>query len=290
MKFNNSNIVMGTFGVFRRWGFLQGIITMSSIVFSKIKLVSKKRADEDYRLRLAEINGYKIKRNKNEWILLKGQEKIFCRKYSSDLDVMDQIFFKNEFKNLFELIITNRSKINTIIDAGSNIGLTSILLSKHFPGSSIICLEPDSENFKQQEKNFNANNINAHSLQMGLWKDNRKLYLNRNFRDGKEWSISLIEESNNDEHFIESISLNSLKERFNLSQIDLLKMDIEGSEKVIFEVGSNTDFLSYTKFLAVEIHDEFNCRENIIDVLRRNKFSFINSGEYLIASNDLLNK
>jgi hypothetical protein len=49
--------------------------------------------------------------------------------------------------------------------------------------------------------------------------------------------------------------------------------------------------LSITEILAIEIHDEFNIREEIFDVLRAHGFLLFNSNETTIALNEsILNK
>ena len=57
--------------------------------------------------------------------------------------------------------------------------------------------------------------------------------------------------------------------------IDVLKIDIEGSEKQLFsdEVSANA-FLSKTKYIAIEIHDELDCRAQIDKCLTLNNFDY----------------
>ncbi len=51
-----------------------------------------------------------------------------------------------------------------------------------------------------------------------------------------------------------AISINDLITEYNIETIDILKIDIEGSEKELFE--KNFDYwLSKTKLLIIEIHD-----------------------------------
>lgn len=63
-------------------------------------------------------------------------------------------------------------------------------------------------------------------------------------------------------------------------QIDLLKMDIEGTE---FEVFKNPEFLKRTKVLGIEIHRECGDADMIYDVLRKYNFSFYQSGEVTVC-------
>jgi hypothetical protein len=71
-----------------------------------------------------------------------------------------------------------------------------------------------------------------------------------------------------------------------LPHIDILKIDIEGSEKQVFtQVGASLDFLRITRCLVIEIHDEFNCREDIYNILTANHFEISEAGEMTIAIN-----
>ena len=65
--------------------------------------------------------------------------------------------------------------------------------------------------------------------------------------------------------------------------IDLLKIDIEGAERFILTDKKTSDFLEKVKILALEIHDEFNIRSAIYDVLRQHQFTITNHGETTIA-------
>jgi len=63
-------------------------------------------------------------------------------------------------------------------------------------------------------------------------------------------------------------------------------MDIEGSEKEVFtNPNSDVSFLAITKCIAIEIHDEFDCREAIYEILTKYGFLLFNSGELTIGVN-----
>ena len=75
-------------------------------------------------------------------------------------------------------------------------------------------------------------------------------------------------------------------QEYKFETIDILKIDIEGSEKEVF-TGANADvsFLSKTKCIAVEIHDEFDCRDAIYSILTKYNFKYFDSGELTIGIN-----
>lgn len=206
---------------------------------------------------------------------------------SSDLNVFAQIYQYDEYKPLVETFkkhFPTAKKLN-IIDAGSNIGLTSVYLSSYFPNSNFITIEPDTSNFESVSFNLDTNGIkNALKIKGGLWSKNTNLKLVNDFRDKKDWSIRV--EETQEAGDLKAFSVNYLMKEHHFETIDILKIDIEGSEKEVF-TGTNADvsFLSHTKCIALEIHDEFDCREDIYKILKEYNFEFFESGELTIGIN-----
>ena len=67
-----------------------------------------------------------------------------------------------------------------------------------------------------------------------------------------------------------------------------MKIDIEGAERFIFDNNNDLSFLKKTKIIAIEIHDEYNIREEIISILKENQFLLLESGELTIGINKSL--
>ena len=73
--------------------------------------------------------------------------------------------------------------------------------------------------------------------------------------------------------------------------VDILKIDIEGSEKEIFEQGFE-EWLPFTKILIVETHDRYKqgSSKAVLKAVSAYNFSLEVSGENLIFyNNDLIN-
>lgn len=270
--------------IFKRWKFLQALQLFGEIAMKRLGLSNKKfLAEENYRTRFIEEHGFKIISHKNFWNIKNNEINVFCRKFSSDIDVFNQIFIYNEFKALFEVINENGLSIQTIIDAGSNIGLSTIKFVKQFAIKNIVSIEPDTSNYNLLKKNLFANHIKSEILKSGVWNKSCRLYFDRTFRDGKEWSISLSEEVVSDD-FVDSVSINDIATKFKFTSIDLLKIDIEGGERYIFnEKETGLEFLNITKVIALEIHDEFNIQNGILKTLEKRGFKISKSGEYIIG-------
>ena len=209
---------------------------------------------------------------------------------SSDLDVFNQVFKDLEYQPVvatFKKYFPNHKEIN-IIDAGCNIGLTSLYFSRFFDNANYICIEPDDSNFESMRYNLEKNKVqNVIKVKGGLWSKNTFLNIVRDFRDKNDWAIRVEETS--DTTNLEAFSIDYLIKKHHFEVIDILKIDIEGSEKeVITGNSANLSYLSITKCIAIEIHDEFNCREAIYKILEDHNFTYFDDKELTIGVNQNL--
>jgi len=109
------------------------------------------------------------------------------------------------------------------------------------------------------------------------------------FGDGQEWSRAVIEKVGTDDK-ITGATIETLMENWNLTHIDILKIDIEGTERIIFETESACSFLKMVKMISVEIHNHLNCREHIVSILRSYDFMVFQNGESTIGINTKFEK
>jgi hypothetical protein len=106
--------------------------------------------------------------------------------------------------------------------------------------------------------------------------------IDRTFRDGQDWSIATQEDVDGE---ITGISIQEIIIENRLTHISLLKIDIEGAERFIFKPGNDFSFLKITEIIAIEIHDEFDIRKSINEILISNDFIIFESGELTIGLN-----
>jgi len=215
------------------------------------------------------------------------------RRYGSDFAVFKQVFLEKEYLPLvsFVKMQVEMSEVKYVVDAGANIGCTTIYLKKVFPTASIISIEPDTQNFQALVKNITINQLaEVHPVQGGLWSSNEWLTTHHNFRDGRDWSIAVrpapVDQSIEARTAIQGITLDYLLSQYHFPQIDVLKMDIEGAEQVIFQPdGHVSDFLERVHFIGMETHPELGGQQKVLDTLHAYGFTFFFAGESLIAQN-----
>ena len=286
----------------RLFNFFEQLLIKSGLLCYKLKIKPRSRTATllekctDY-VRLIE-NGVVFEKVDNNTIkatssINKRKISVFLRPNSSDLHVFDSVLNREEYiiavdKNLS---VSENSDM-TIIDAGGNIGLTSIFFYAFYPKAKFVIIEPDQHNFEMLKKNIELNKIkNISLLQKALWVNNEKLEIKDSFRDGREWSLTVdsVDPKNQQDQkkMLEGITLQEICKEKKIVTIDILKIDIEGSERFLF----NDDLFlnnikSKVKRLVMEIHDEFEIRDALNYKMNRLGFSRTEAGELTLYSKE----
>lgn len=210
-----------------------------------------------------------------------NQKKIRCylRWNSSDILVYKQIILQRELEPIVKFFNSSEQVPNIMIDAGANIGLSSVYIRAHFPMAKIICIEPNKENVAMLYKNLG--HANCQLLQKALWY--QKSFLKEDQTTGEAWGIKMLEMDEEINGAVESITLMDIIKLFKLSKIDYLKIDIEGAEEGIFYKDSLIrQVLNKTTCLSIEPHSvEFE--KFVIKYLNDAEFQVSQSGELVIG-------
>ncbi len=169
----------------------------------------------------------------------------YLRPLTTDIKVFREIFLYGAYS--FEMNLSP----SIIIDAGANIGLSSIFFAQRYPEATIYSIEPETSNFACLQKNIQGY-TNITGLHTALWHRDAKLKI----QDQQEnhWAFRVEECEKGEPESFPAISLTSLMQCYQIEKIDLLKMDIEGAEREVFS--ENYDYwLSRTKLIVIELHD-----------------------------------
>ncbi len=173
------------------------------------------------------------------------KETIYLRHNTSDVKTFDKVFLEDEYD-----FKPNHSP-GFIIDAGANIGAASVYLTHRYPSARIISIEPEKSNFEILKKNT-ENYKNITCLNKALWYINEPLAI-KNTDVNKESFEIQQRNASSEEDCIESTTISQLMLDYDISNIDILKIDIEGSEKEVFSY--NTEWLSKVDLIFIEFHD-----------------------------------
>lgn len=239
------------------------------IKFSKRDEVELKKMDNDYLISFWENN------NKTKAVL---------RDKTSDIAVFREIFILGEYQQIVEEINNSNIAIQSIIDVGANVGLAILFFHQHFPSATFVAVEPDQQNASQIITNCKLNNLDGLGLeQAGIWPYETRLNVTKNFRHGDSWSLSVEEDPANGN--VKGVDFESIIVKYGLLHIDLLKIDIEGTEAILFKNPHQCKFLEQTKFICVETHLEVNSMSIVVNTLTRYDFDLSFNGDVIFGIN-----
>ncbi len=175
------------------------------------------------------------------------KNKLYLRKDQSDPLIFEQIFCEQQYN----FIHPNPETVKWIIDAGANIGLAAVYFSSKFPNATIISIEPDKDNFELLKKNT-SNYGNVHCINAALWHREESLTINN--KEEKSAGYMVESSSNNTQETLTGITIKKIIDEYNIDNISLLKIDIEGAEKEVF-THSASQWIEKTNCIVTELHD-----------------------------------
>jgi FkbM family methyltransferase len=126
---------------------------------------------------------------------------------------------------------------------------------------------------------------NIQPLRCGIWKTNTNLKIENVHAGNNAFTVTETNEVSADT--INAVTILHVMEQFNMPHMDILKLDIEGSEKELFEENFE-QWLPKTKVLIIELHDEMKkgCSRAVFNSVNQYDFSFNIRGENIIFTNN----
>jgi FkbM family methyltransferase len=183
--------------------------------------------------------------------------KVLIRLGSSDVSVFNGVFCWQEYG--WDI----KDDPRTIIDAGAYTGLSAIYFTLRYPGVRIIAVEASESNYSLLVRNT-ARFDNIETVHAALWSQSGSLVVTdpgtglwglqvsevgaqRSAADGD--GAKAIEDS------VRAVTVDDVLRDYNLDRVNLLKVDIEGSEREVF---SRPDpWIHRVDAICIELHDWF---------------------------------
>jgi FkbM family methyltransferase len=215
------------------------------------------------------------KREKMCLLHLRGlQHPIYVRARTSDCTLVRTIFMKGGG----EYPVFEDYAPSLIIDAGANIGLATVFFKKYYPDATVFAIEPDEDNCRLFLMNT-AGYDKVHLLQGGLLADeNQRIAIRNASADHYSYQVEICTEG------LPVFSMNGVLLRSGFSNIDIAKIDIEGSEREVFS--KNIEWLDQTDSIFIELHDHYalGSSQALLRAIRDKDFFLRFSGENVILT------
>jgi FkbM family methyltransferase len=152
----------------------------------------------------------------------------------------------------------------TIVDAGANIGMASIYFAHRYPEAKIVAIEPEASNFDMLARNVRPYPTIT-PVHAALWNRDGEISVGEpgpaTGASGK-WAFVTHEGSGVK---VRAMTMRTLMKEMQMCSVDLLKIDIEGAEKEVFEA---CDWINDIRCLMIELHDRLKpgCSEAVNSV------------------------
>lgn len=209
-----------------------------------------------------------------------SRHRLLLRTGTSDREVFCQVFIEDEYGGI-EL---NRPKM--IMDLGANVGYSSAFFLSRYPEAKVLAIEPDPRNYALCCRNLAPFGERAKVVQGAVWPEAAKLALDKGtYRDGRDWAtrVKLATQHPGTEEVVAGFDVPALIAMCPIPEIDLLKIDIEGSELELF--ARNTErWLACVHNICIELHDA-DCESAFLGALRSCDFDLHTAGDITICQN-----
>jgi FkbM family methyltransferase len=213
-----------------------------------------------------------------------------------DIGVIKQIF-QNEDYNIFhfaqgkKLIEYHNEKSKNlpslIIDAGANIGASSVYFSSIYENSFIFAIEPEINNFNLLS--FNTLGLNVFNFNGAIDNKDGELFLEDPGLSDWGFRAQSTYKARNNLTKIKSISPNAILMHPLTKKTNplILKIDIEGGEDSLFK--GDVNWINKFPLIIIELHDWMlpfaGSSQNFIKAISKHDFDFVYRGENIFLFN-----
>ncbi len=192
----------------------------------------------------------------------------------------------NKFQNVISSVATRNKDNPIMIELGSNWALWSLCFRKAFPNGRNILIELGKRALSVGVKNFSLNNFTQQHYWGGVFLNNSGTFSNRKADleylkiDGEYFDDSISGNVVGPEiDFIEILN----KEKIDI--VDLLHMDIQGSELPLMKQLSDFNLLINFNNLVIATHSQ-SIHKEIKNILLKNDFTIMEECDFGTVGGD----
>jgi len=206
------------------------------------------------------------------------QPSLKMRRYGGDIFIFHEVLRCGVYDFPRDVL---ESEPTVIVDLGANIGLTALVLAARFPEARLVCVEPHPENAQLLRHNLTCLGARAMILEAALADCAGPIALSL---EAEHYNASLVRDGARVVE-VAALTMEDVMQHSGITEIDLLKMDIEGAEYLILK--SRPEWLNRVKLLLAELHGPHQAE--MLDWLRVSGFRVHADGSQITAWRESLN-
>ncbi|MFA6262918.1 MAG: FkbM family methyltransferase [Candidatus Babeliales bacterium] len=200
--------------------------------------------------------------------LFTQQDAIHCEHILGyNVHFYDYVDFRYLFAEVFgneEYYFTAKTKNPFIIDCGANIGMATLYFKMLYPDAQILAFEPSRLCFDVLQKNITTNNLStvtAINKALSNYKGKATL-LDASCGKGNLCATMLFDKAEQRASYLMPIECDLLS-TYITKPVDLLKLDIEGGERAVFEDLDRNGKFPLIKEMVLEYHHHIPAEREI---------------------------
>lgn len=172
---------------------------------------------------------------------------IWMRPHGGDLFIFHEIFRSECYRPPRQA----GQDVRTVLDLGANIGLTTLYFHRYFPDAHYYCVEPNPANAALLRRNVEGLGGRAQVLESAVSN-----YCGSCTFNGAAASYGGTIVSGGDGLRVRCDTMESILDHFSLPAVDILKVDIEGAEALLFQ--NSVSWLRRVRALVIELHNGYD--------------------------------
>ncbi len=201
--------------------------------------------------------------NQERTIRVRGGVTLRYRLNRGDMQSLREVWIDEVYRLPFEVAPKH------LVDLGANIGLSSVWLARNYGCTTIVAVEPSPENARLARMNLELNNIPAEVVEAAVGASDGTVY----FQEEQESNLGHVASSGRP---VRQVSMRTLLERLPPgSEIDVLKMDIEGGEGPLLEATADLAWLGRVRSIIAETHRDVIDHPALVRTLESKGFRYL---------------
>lgn len=197
-------------------------------------------------------------------IKVRGGVRLSYRLNRGDLQSIREVWLDQSYRFPEEL-----GQVDTIVDLGANIGLTSVYLATTHGARRLVAIEPVPSNADLVRQNLALNNIPGVVIEAAVAAADGVVY----FHDAPDSNVGRVAEAGRE---VRALGMRTILAELGASTIDILKVDIEGAEAQLFS--GDRAWLQQVRALMIEFHAGLVDYPGLVSLLEAEGFRHIPVG------------
>jgi FkbM family methyltransferase len=185
------------------------------------------------------------------------EQSVVMRRSSNDWETFVEVFLDQTYSDDFLCLFgeaPHSDSVRSIVDIGANVGYSSLYLASRYANADVLAIEPDDRNFDLLVENTGGHD-RIRPIKGALWPAHEPVFIADTAAPSNSFVVTGAPPSNHAAATpVQGLTMADIFDLVPDHRIDVLKIDIEGAERQVFEHGADK-WLANVGLILIELHD-----------------------------------